>query len=302
MKTCPNCGAKMGANVNFCTNCGTSLKNVPLDPPKFEKPAQPVQPPKPSQPADQTEPAQTKQTQSAQPQPSRVAREQAPRPQADQTKIAAANYWQWLVHSWKKPAAWQKAESWYGFVTLLAEDILLLLFLSIGVGHLTSNAGSQYGEVGSMVANQVNQLSGTVIFQLFFMVLLMQIISLAAGFGARQFIFGQNLPVMTFVNRTVQASNLSVILVLLACLCLMVGDASMIASGLVLGMIASVLFNLGLIVVTLDGQKPVRDKFYGLLILTVAVILASMILSSLFGSAVYNQIKDLIGNSLFSQF
>lgn len=31
MKTCPNCGSKMESNVNFCTNCGTDIRNVPLD-------------------------------------------------------------------------------------------------------------------------------------------------------------------------------------------------------------------------------------------------------------------------------
>lgn len=31
MKTCPNCGSKMDQDVNFCTNCGTDLRNVPLD-------------------------------------------------------------------------------------------------------------------------------------------------------------------------------------------------------------------------------------------------------------------------------
>lgn len=31
MKTCPNCGAKMEADVNFCTSCGTDIRNVPLD-------------------------------------------------------------------------------------------------------------------------------------------------------------------------------------------------------------------------------------------------------------------------------
>ena len=31
MKTCPNCGSKMDQDVNFCTNCGTDLRIVPLD-------------------------------------------------------------------------------------------------------------------------------------------------------------------------------------------------------------------------------------------------------------------------------
>ena len=31
MKTCPNCGSKMDVDVNFCTNCGTDIRNVPVD-------------------------------------------------------------------------------------------------------------------------------------------------------------------------------------------------------------------------------------------------------------------------------
>lgn len=36
MKECPNCHAEMGANVNFCTNCGTDLRQVAVS---EEKPA-----------------------------------------------------------------------------------------------------------------------------------------------------------------------------------------------------------------------------------------------------------------------
>ncbi len=28
MKKCPNCGANMDADVNFCTNCGNCLKKT----------------------------------------------------------------------------------------------------------------------------------------------------------------------------------------------------------------------------------------------------------------------------------
>ena len=28
MKKCPNCGSEMEADVNFCTVCGTDLRNV----------------------------------------------------------------------------------------------------------------------------------------------------------------------------------------------------------------------------------------------------------------------------------
>ena len=28
MKKCPNCGALMEADVNFCTKCGTDLRNI----------------------------------------------------------------------------------------------------------------------------------------------------------------------------------------------------------------------------------------------------------------------------------
>lgn len=32
VKTCPNCGAEMEADVNFCTECGNDIKNVPVNP------------------------------------------------------------------------------------------------------------------------------------------------------------------------------------------------------------------------------------------------------------------------------
>ena len=30
MKKCPKCGAQMSSDTNFCTECGTDLRNVPV--------------------------------------------------------------------------------------------------------------------------------------------------------------------------------------------------------------------------------------------------------------------------------
>lgn len=31
MKKCPNCGSEMESDVNFCTVCGTDIRNIPVE-------------------------------------------------------------------------------------------------------------------------------------------------------------------------------------------------------------------------------------------------------------------------------
>ena len=52
MKTCPNCGSKMKVDINFCTFCGSDIRNVLLD--QVTQPVQPQQPQQKNQANSQT--------------------------------------------------------------------------------------------------------------------------------------------------------------------------------------------------------------------------------------------------------
>ena len=120
MKKCPNCGASMDADVNFCTNCGTKLieenintsveKTTRVEP-VFQTPAQP----------------------------------QRMRSTSDRS-VKMHNYWQWLVASWKRPTGEQSAEKWYGIATILGEILLFVLGISVALnGSISGIFGSTGG-------------------------------------------------------------------------------------------------------------------------------------------------------------
>lgn len=143
MKTCPNCGSKMEADVNFCTVCGTNIKDVPLDgaqPVEQLAPQAPVNPqPQPvQQPNSQpTQPVQNQEqnlqntartqniqqsninnvqpnqqqstqqsVQNTQPsQASQVASETFSKVSSAVKNFDKESLWKWFVTSWRTPSA-----------------------------------------------------------------------------------------------------------------------------------------------------------------------------------------------------
>lgn len=92
MKKCPKCGALMKADVNFCTNCGTDIRKVPVE---------------------KINTSNAKNNDNTGKTSSKAGQE---RTQA-KGSLPSVNYWQWLVQSWKHPFGQQNGESWYGWVT-----------------------------------------------------------------------------------------------------------------------------------------------------------------------------------------
>lgn len=116
MKECPNCHAEMGADVNFCTNCGTDLRQVAVS---EEKPA-------PAAPEPKAAPVQE-------------AEVKAEGQASSQVENVLSTYWQWLLHAWKKPAEAVAAENWYGLTTLILEDLFFILAGLTGMNKLASS-------------------------------------------------------------------------------------------------------------------------------------------------------------------
>lgn len=289
MKICPNCGAKMESDVNFCTHCGTDLRNVPTEKiaPKVQKnhPAHIIAKIGPTQ-ADQNDYKQTN-TQNSQP---KVGQEFT---QAIQN-FDARDMWQWFVNSWKHPFTEQKVEKWYGWVTLLAEDILFTLSLLIRKNAFLKLLEKDYLNLpnfSSVPANEVN----SVINYLFISIIFAEIVTIAGVYVALKFVYGKTENPLSLINRIVGMSNLSVILVLLAFVFLTLNS---VGFGLLLDCVAALLFNLAcLTVVVADKQQAIHDRFYGLLILIAFQLLALIILVTIFDQSV-NKIRTYFRNEV----
>lgn len=314
MKTCPNCGSKMDVDVNFCTNCGTDIRNVPVDSTMNSQEVKPEPEVQPEQPVMQTRREQhsanqsdnsssaqnnvTQQTKSAQ----QTSNTQQPAFDSEAVKAHAANMWQWFVTSWKHPFADQSGEKWYGWVTLLVENILLVLGLYICVNKYSQ---SQLGdsEMGQAAQSIVTNFSTSLLFELFLYLILVIAAMIAAAYYAHKFVYGATENLFDFINRIVSCSNLSAIFYVISFICLIIGSEDMIKIGLPLASIAMVIFSLATYTVVVGDPTPaVKDKFYGLLIVVIIQLIVMYVLGKIFGSAVYNQIQQLIHSSTNGMF
>lgn len=314
MKTCPNCGSKMDVDVNFCTNCGTDIRNVPVDSTMNSQEVKPEPEVQPEQPVMQTRREQksanrsetNNSVQNNSVQPAQPAQQtsniQQPAFDSEAVKAHAANMWQWFVTSWKHPFADQSGEKWYGWVTLLVENILLVLGLYICVNKYSQ---SQLGdsEMGQAAQSIVTNFSTSLLFELFLYLILVIAAMIAAAYYAHKFVYGATENLFDFINRIVSCSNLSAIFYVISFICLIIGSEDMIKIGLPLASIAMVIFSLATYTVVVGDPTPaVKDKFYGLLIVVIIQLIVMDVLGKIFGSAVYNQIQQLIHSSTNGMF
>lgn len=303
MKTCPNCGSKMEPSVNFCTNCGADLRNVPLD----SETQQPTQQPAESkvEHVTQTRKDQRKaasQSNTVKPTTQTVQQEPVQPQQPSAMKVNAVNMWQWFVNSWKNPFATQDAEKWYGWVTLLVENVLLVLGLYICINKYAQNEAGQ-SDAGQAVVGIISNFSTSVLFELFLYLVITAVAMIAIAYYAHKFVYGSTEPIFDFVNRIVNCSNISAILYVVAFICLIIGSEDMLKLGLPLVGLAMSIFSLAVYTVVVGDSAPtIRDKFYGLLIVVVVQCLVMFILGKIFGNAVYSQIQNLIHSSTNGMF
>ncbi|WP_168346557.1 zinc ribbon domain-containing protein [Lactobacillus intestinalis] len=318
MKTCPNCGSKMDQDVNFCTNCGTDLRIVPLDS-EVEK-AQSVSTQDAPQQNDQQTVStdgnvahnhssstddtvinpNTQNTQNTQKSAdsSSNSNQQPLGAQMRQhitqnvQNFDAHNMWQWFVNSWKHPFADQQGERWYGWVALLVEDILIGLGMFIGEQRVAGAADSMLGGT-SFMSSSANFTFGTAIEVIFFIALAEAIVILAAHLSYKV-IYGKSKDFMEFTNHIVHTSNLAAIFIVVYFLFMLImGPAGIAVSVLMLWLAVSV-FELALMVVVLGDPNPVHDKFYGFLLFMVLQAVAGLIFVSIIGATLISQIGSSI--------
>ena len=276
MKECPNCHAEMGANVNFCTNCGTDLRQVAVS---EEKPA-------PAAPEPKAAPVQEAEVK---------AESQA----SGQAKNVLSTYWQWLLHAWKKPAEAVAAEKWYGLTTLILEDLLFILAGLTGMNKLASSLITKYPYFSSVITELKSSFSSYVIIS----VVLGQVVVLAINYFAMKRFAKSEFDFLGYLNRYAHLSAYSLILNVLFWLFALTG--SLVLQEIALGMTAVVGF-LALIYVLLEEKAEKIDQMQFALVISIIVLIIVMIVVNMvfkeFASkiaSVTNQEVNSLVNSLF---
>lgn len=279
MKECPNCHAEMGANVNFCTNCGTDLRQVAVS---EEKPA-------PAAPEPKAAPVQEAEVK---------AEGQADSQASGQAKKVLSTYWQWLLHAWKKPAEAVGAEKWYGLTTLILEDLFFILAGLTGMNKLASSLITKYPYFSSIITELKSSFSSYIMIG----VVLGQVVVLAINYFAMKRFAKSEFDFLGYLNRYAHLSAYSLILNVLFWLFALTG--SLVLQEIALGMTAVVGF-LALIYVLLEEKAEKIDQMQFALVISIIVLIIVMIVVNMFfkefvskiASVTNQEINSLLGNS-----
>jgi hypothetical protein len=297
MKICPNCGAQMGATVNFCTNCGTDLRQVPVaqkpEPAttrsemRHQTEAKAQTEAKPQATAEQAAPQQNAQAE----QPAQQAAP-AGNPSGFQQAINnfdAHNMWSWFVNSWKHPTQDQQAEKWYGWVTLLVEDLLMGLGLFIGAQRGASLLG---------LAADTGRFSFGVAVEVMFFLALGEFVFIGAAYLSYKIIYGHAKSFSEFTNHVVQTSNLNAIFIVLFFLFMLIFGVAGAFLGTLMLWLALTVFEIALTVVVIGDANPVHDKFYGYFLFVVLQFIAVLLFASIAGGIIGTQIGSTFTNMI----
>jgi hypothetical protein len=276
MKECPNCHAEMGANVNFCTNCGTDLRQVAVS---EEKPA-------PAAPEPKAAPVQEAEVK---------AEGQADSQASGQAKKVLSTYWQWLLHAWKKPAEAVGAEKWYGLTTLILEDLLFILAGLTGMNKLASSLITKYPYFSSVITELKSSFSSYVIIS----VVLGQVVVLAINYFAMKRFAKSEFDFLGYLNRYAHLSAYSLILNVLFWLFALTG--SLVLQEIALGMTAVVGF-LALIYVLLEEKAEKIDQMQFALVISIIVLIIVMIVVNMFFKEFASKIASVTNQEVNSLF
>ncbi|WP_251717068.1 zinc ribbon domain-containing protein [Lactobacillus agrestimuris] len=278
MKTCPKCGAKMEADVNFCTECGTDIRNVPVEEVEItqtvtrsEESVAQTNAPKRSEQATEKIDSQS--------QVAGLGQDFA----QSMKSFDVNNMWQWFVNSWKHPFAEQNADKWYGWITLLAEDILVALGLFIGSQRATSSI------LGQDFAGSTSRFTFGMALELIFFLLLTQAAWIGAAYLSYKVIYNQNKNFLQLTNHIVQTSNLSAIFIVVYFVFMLLAGPGGVVMSTIMIWLSVALFGMALTVVVVGDPNPVHDKLYGYLLFLVLQFITGAIMTILIFSTVLGQ-------------
>lgn len=270
MKECPNCHAEMGADVNFCTNCGTDLRQVAVS---EEKPA-------PAAPEPKAAPVQE-------------AEVKAEGQASSQAENVLFTYWQWLLHAWKKPAETMAAEKWYGLTTLILEDLFFILAGLTGMNKLASSLITSYPYLSAIITELKSSAFSYVVIS----VVLGQVVVLAINYFAMKRFAKSEFDFLGYLNRYAHLSAYSLILNVLFWLFALTGSLG--PQGIVLSMTAVVGF-VALIYVLLEEKAEKIDQMQFALVISIIVLIVVMIVVNMFFKEFVSKIESVTNQQISS--
>lgn len=270
MKECPNCHAEMGADVNFCTNCGTDLRQVAVS---EEKPA-------PAAPEPKAAPVQE-------------AEVKAEGQASSQAENVLFTYWQWLLHAWKKPAEAMAAEKWYGLTTLILEDLFFILAGLTGMNKLASSLITSYPYLSAIITELKSSAFSYVVIS----VVLGQVVVLAINYFAMKRFAKSEFDFLGYLNRYAHLSAYSLILNVLFWLFALTGSLG--PQGIVLSMTAVVGF-VALIYVLLEEKAEKIDQMQFALVISIIVLIVVMIVVNMFFKEFVSKIESVTNQQISS--
>lgn len=274
MKECPNCHAEMGADVNFCTNCGTDLRQVAVS---EEKPA-------PAAPEPKAAPVQEAEVK---------AEGQADGQASSQAENVLFTYWQWLLHAWKKPAEAMAAEKWYGLTTLILEDLFFILAGLTGMNKLASSLITSYPYLSAIITELKSSAFSYVVIS----VVLGQVVVLAINYFAMKRFAKSEFDFFGYLNRYAHLSAYSLILNVLFWLFALTGSLG--PQGIVLSMTAVVGF-VALIYVLLEEKAEKIDQMQFALVISIIVLIVVMIVVNMFFKEFVSKIESVTNQQISS--
>lgn len=270
MKECPNCHAEMGADVNFCTNCGTDLRQVAVS---EEKPA-------PAAPEPKAAPVQE-------------AEVKAEGQASGQAVNVLSTYWQWLLDAWKKPTEVVAAEKWYGLTTLILEDLFFILAGLTGMNKLASSLIASFPYLSSIIPELKSSAFSYVVIS----VVLGQVVVLAINYFAMKRFAKSEFDFFGYLNRYAHLSAYSLILNVLFWLFALTGSLG--PQGILLNMTAVVGF-VALIYVLLEEKAEKIDQMQFALVISIIVLIVVMIVVNMFFKEFVSKIASVTNEEISS--
>lgn len=214
------------------------------------------------------------------------------------------NYWNWLLHAWKKPGDYVHGKSWYGILTLFIENILVLMGLAIGLTSIVNN----YYNIKDMNSTMNMMYSSSVlrIHSLLFYVMLYlcfaDFLIIGAAFLGYRYSHNIEIKFSNYVNRVAQYSSYNLFISLVLFLSFLgLGSLTLLVA------VCLCLSILLLIVsanapILMDSVGVVQDRLIGTIFSTTAAALVIVLTVGLVFSTAYSQMWGFISQILNSLF
>lgn len=288
MKKCPNCGSEMESDVNFCTVCGTDIRNIPVE---SNQTSSEVEDKKvDTQKIIKDEPKQPNESQ--------------PNQTISRVTEAVKNFdkdslWNWFVTSWKTPSKDQKSEKWYGIVILLLEMLLFAWATGFGLKKMIVQiSGINLNSNDNQFSNNFNSLFQTLTVDLFLAVLILGAGVIVGSYFAHKFVYesNSNVPFFDYINKIVQLSNINVVLVIGLSLLSFIDYKGLISIINTLVTFVALVFLLAGAAAIRRNEENSRDYFWGEIIYAIIVLVAVGIAWMIVKNQLISQFQSMMGN------